>query len=176
MRRTTGAALLAALAVVTTACGATESPQVAPAPTPSPSPMSATTPGTTSTTPKPVQGTVSITPILSGRTLSLKVNFGGSVLTPKDRETHQDWTAPDYRGLWLGDNYTFGDGPDQGGTDPGQAYCEGATKRRTGNQTVTLPAIHQYAQPGTYTLTYTTKYCGRTGEIELKKHIQVEVS
>ena len=124
---------------------------------------------------KPVKGAVSLKAEHSGRDLTLKITFSGTILAPVAAEDGKSITAGSFRDYWMGDRYTYGDGPEEGGSDSGGVSCQGATKRITGSDVVTLTKIHTYTKPGTYTIDYRTGYCGPNGYVELVRTAQVTV-
>jgi hypothetical protein len=109
---------------------------------------------------------VTLTPKLTGRSLTMKVTLKGSLISPLGIDGSGSTELPADTGFLdrsLGTEYVYGDG-DQSGSDGGAVTCTGAKKRVASQQTYTLlDGPHVYKQAGTYTFTYTVKYCGTKG-------------
>jgi hypothetical protein len=125
--------------------------------------------GTTTTPPAqpPLDVNVVLKPTISGRTVTMDVTVSGTVLVPlADGKNLPSDTS--FLNLSFGTNYTWGDGKFPGGSDAGAVTCEKAKKRTTGSETYPIDS-HTYTKPGTYTFTYTVRYCGTDGPFETSK-------
>jgi hypothetical protein len=167
-RRTAGVVTLAAAAVVAIAVAAGNLTDIDSAPpvTNTPSapvtvvtgPPTGHTEGTTKTPPArpPLSAHVKLKPVISGRTVTMRVTVSGTVLVPTvDGKDLPAGTS--FLNLSGGTDYTWGDGG-QGGSDGGSVSCDGAKTRKTGQETYTAES-HTYTKPGTYTFRYTVRYC-----------------
>ncbi|MEI8410261.1 MULTISPECIES: hypothetical protein [unclassified Kribbella] len=128
-----------------------------------------TTETTTTHTPAqpPLDVNVVLKPAISGRTVTMDVTVSGTVLVPlADGKNLPSDTS--FLNLSFGTNYTWGDGKFPGGSDAGAVTCEKAKKRTTGSETYPIDS-HTYTKPGTYTFTYTVRYCGTDGPFETSK-------
>jgi len=144
-----------------------------------PSAGGSTAPTTPSaSTPAKVGAEVTLSPVVKGRVLTMKVTVAGTVVVPlggEDRKPLPEDTS--FVDLGLGAEYTFGDGSEPGGSDGGAVTCEGATKQKTGTQTYEPASPHTYAKPGTYTFTYKISYCGGpAGQLTATKTVQIVVA
>jgi len=144
-----------------------------------PSTGGSTAPTTPSaSTPAKVGAEVTLSPVVKGRVLTMKVTVAGTVVVPlggEDRKPLPEDTS--FVDLGLGAEYTFGDGSEPGGSDGGAVTCEGATKQKTGTQTYEPASPHTYAKPGTYTFTYKISYCGGpAGRLTATKTAQIVVA
>jgi hypothetical protein len=115
----------------------------------------------------PVGIAVTLTPKLTGRSLTMKVTLKGSLISPLGIDGNGSTELPADTGFLdrsLGTDYTYGDG-EQSGSDGGAVTCTGAKKRVASEQTYTLlDGPHVYKKAGTYTFSYTVKYCGAKGQ------------
>lgn len=137
------------------------------------------TPGSTVTTGprtppvKPIKADVALKPVINGRTVTIKVTVSGTVLVP----TADGGNMPadtSFLNLSAGTDYNFGDGYTSG-SDGGTVMCSAkSTKRTTGHETYQT-VTHTYPTAGTYTFTYTVRYCGTTGWFPTAKTTQVTV-
>ncbi|MFC0623402.1 hypothetical protein [Kribbella deserti] len=147
-----------------------------------PSPQASGSPSASASATTPVAAKagaeVTLTPVLKGRVLTMKVTVAGTVLVPvgaEDRKPLPDDTS--FVDLSLGSDYTFGDGSEPGGADGGGVVCEGATKPKTGSQTYEPADPHTFAKPGTYTFTYNISFCGGpTGQFTTTKTAEITVA
>jgi hypothetical protein len=122
----------------------------------------------------PVKGNVTVAPQITGRNLTLRITFSGTILVPRGVPDNA-YIVGNYRDYWLGDNYTYGDNHPGSGSDAGGVTCNNSTKRVTGSYTQTLQNINTYDKPGTYTIHYQTAYCGPTGRVQLTRTATVTV-
>jgi hypothetical protein len=134
-------------------------------------------PSTTTNNPpaaKPVNGDVTVDPQITGRNLTLRITFKGTILVPRGVPDNA-YIVGNYRDNWLGDNYTYGDNHTGSGSDAGGVTCNNSTKRVTGSYTQTLQNINTYEKPGTYTIHFATAYCGPNGAVRLTRTATVTV-
>jgi hypothetical protein len=134
-------------------------------------------PSTTTNNPpaaKPVNGDVTVDPQITGRNLTLRITFKGTILVPRGVPDNA-YIVGNYRDNWLGDNYTYGDNHTGSGSDAGGVTCNNSTKRVTGSYTQTLQNINTYEKPGTYTIHFETAYCGPNGAVRLTRTATVTV-
>ena len=162
-------ALLGALPILVTGCTKDDSPAAAGSSAP-------TTPS--ASTPAKVGAEVTLSPVIKGRTLTMKVTVAGTAIVPLDAEGRKPLPADtSFVDLGLGAEYTFGDGSEPGGSDGGAVTCEGATQQKTGTQTYEPASPHTYAKPGTYTFTYKISYCGgAAGQFTATKTAEIVVA
>ncbi|HEY3560104.1 MAG TPA: hypothetical protein VGL05_21695 [Kribbella sp.] len=122
---------------------------------------------------------LTLKPSVSGRVVTVKVTAQGTVRVPIGDETSGSFFSD------LGsERYTFGDGQETG-SDAGAVNCTGAHTTRTGQETRALidwnstaptpPSNHTYAKAGTYTVSYTVKYCGNHGWVPVTRTAKVTV-
>jgi hypothetical protein len=122
----------------------------------------------------PVNGNITVDPQITGRNLTLRITFSGTILVPRGVPDNA-YVNGSYRDFWLGDNYTYGDNHTGSGSDAGGVTCNNSTKRVTGSYTQTLQNINTYEKPGTYTIHYETAYCGPKGPVKLTRTATVTV-
>ncbi|TCC60536.1 hypothetical protein E0H73_21650 [Kribbella pittospori] len=126
------------------------------------------TQGTTKTPPArpPLSAHVKLNPVISGRTVTMRVTVSGTVLVPtvEGKDLPADTSFLNLSG---GTQYFWGDG-EQGGSDGGSMSCDGAKTRKTGQETYTAET-HTYAKPGTYTFHYTVRYCSLEDTVKTVK-------
>ncbi len=166
------AALLSVVPLFVAGCNKDDS-------TPAAGSSAPTTPSASSaSTPAKVGAEVTLSPVLKGRTLTMKVTVAGTAVVPLDAEGRKPLPADtSFVDLGLGAEYTFGDGSEPGGSDGGAVTCEGATQQKTGTQTYEPTSPHTYAKAGTYTFTYKIRYCGGpAGEFTATKTAEIVVA
>jgi hypothetical protein len=123
---------------------------------------------------------LTLKPSVKGRVLTLKVTANGTVRVPVG-----DVTSDGFFSVLGSERYSFGDGPESG-SDAGAVNCQAARSTLTGQQTKTLidwngqagptpPSNHTYAKAGTYTVSYTVRYCGTNGWVPVTKSSTVTV-
>lgn len=121
-----------------------------------------TTGASTTTTPPPskppLRISVVLKPIVTGRTVVMKVTVSGTAIVPQvdGKDVPADTSFLNLSG---GTQFYWGDG-EEGGSDGMTATC-GPT-RKTGRETYS-PEPHTYAKPGTYTYRYSVWYCKAGG-------------
>jgi hypothetical protein len=138
------------------------------------------TPGSTVTTgprtppAKPIKADVTLKPVINGRTVTIRVTVSGTVLVPTAADGANMPADTSFLNLSAGTNYNFGDGY-ASGSDGGTVSCSAkSTKRTTGHET--YPTVtYTYPTAGTYTFTYTVRYCGKSGWFPTTKTTQVVV-
>ena len=123
---------------------------------------------------KPVKADVNLEAFVTGRKLTLRMTFSGTILVPRVAPDNE-YIVADFIDNWLGDSYVYGDNSLGDGSDPGPVTCNGSTKRITGSYTRTLRDIHTYERPGTYRISYTTAYCGTDGAVSVIREALVTV-
>lgn len=180
-RRTAGVSVLAAAAVVAIAIAGNSLTDIDSSPPVSGRPDGVTTVTNTNgsapsqnPTPNPpappsLGVAVTLTPRVTGRSLTMKVTVKGTLISPLGIEG--DTTAAtelpadtSFLNRTLGTDYKYGDG-EESGSDGGAVTCTGAKKRVTSQGTYTLlDGPHVYKKAGTYTFKYSVTYCGAKGQ------------
>ncbi|MBB6571444.1 hypothetical protein HPO96_27995 [Kribbella sandramycini] len=166
-RRAAGAAVVAAAAAVAVFAvsgnlndSKSEPPVLAPPPTP------------VQTTPPPYDVTVTLKPVVKGRTVTMNISATGTVLLPI-AAGGLELPAQNLMALGQGSAYSWGDD-----SEPFSAFSNGTecVKAKTPYKgTGTVPAdTHTYARPGIYIYTYRAKFCGMKESATATTQIQIK--
>jgi hypothetical protein len=113
---------------------------------------------------KPTKLTLTMHPTITGLTVTMRFTESGSKLIPVIERTGKSLPSDmQFDDLDYMTGYTWGDGSPGAGANAGLLTCKGANKRVTGQGTDVARDPHTYAKAGTYTFTYTVRYCGTSG-------------
>jgi len=115
----------------------------------------------------PLAVDIALKPVVSGRTVTMKVTVSGTVLRPTTPDGQDLPADTSFLNLSGGTQYTWGDGG-QGGSDGGAVTCE-ASKKQTTNRETYVTESHTYTKPSTYPFRYTVRFCGTMGRFATSK-------